>query len=181
MDDVNGELVLAVEGDLVDSSPVGAKRADRRHELCETKDGGISGVAIDLAFGQWLRDSGGVKLGCVADGAKVGQRAEDLALLVQVRSIFGIADLLADKVVCNRHFVLSQSAGLVGADDVDSSQCFHGLQALAKDFVLLHDVGGDGQTCCDCDWKAFGDECHSDADAVDDEYWYRDPVGMLTA
>jgi hypothetical protein len=83
--------------------------------------------------------------------------------------------------VCDRHLVLGQRSGLVTADNVDGSQCFHSLQTLAKDFVLLHDVGGDGQACCDGDRKALGDECHSDTDTVDNEYRYRDPVRVLLA
>ena len=59
----------------------------------------------------------------------------------------------------NNHFVLSQCAGLVGADDVDTTQRLDGRKTFGKDVAVLHTAGDHHECQGNRNWHTFRDEC----------------------
>ena len=86
-----------------------------------------------------------------------------------------------DGTVGDKHLVQRQGARLIGADDGHGAERLNGLEGLAEDLVLLHDVGSDCQARGYGDWEALGDEGDGDAHAADDEGGHADPVRMFLA
>lgn len=75
----------------------------------------------------------------------------------------------------------SKSTGLVRANNGYRSQGFDSLEGLAENLVLLHQVCSNCETSSDRDRKTFRDKRDSDTDAVDDECWNVDEIGMLAS
>jgi hypothetical protein len=75
----------------------------------------------------------------------------------------------------------SKSTSLVGANNGYRSQGLDGLERLAENLVLFHQVCSDGETSRDRDRKTFRDKGNSDTDAVDNECWNVDEIGMFAS
>lgn len=58
----------------------------------------------------------------------------------------GLQYLVVDPHVCDRHAVLCQRAGLVGADGRRRAQCLHRLQILHQTVLTRHPLGSQRQT-----------------------------------
>ena len=119
-------------------------------------------------------------------GHEVGGRKANLGGVGHERGLGGLADsllahrvplgvgghghaadqavLVPAKVAHDRHLVLSERAGLVGADDLGAAQRLHGGE-LADDRVLLAHLGhAHGQHDRHDRSKALGDGCHGKRD-----------------
>ena len=61
--------------------------------------------------------------------------------LVRLPVVFGVDDILADPEVGHSHSVLSERAGLIGADARGGSESLDGLKVLNEDLLLMHALG----------------------------------------
>ncbi|KAI3489876.1 hypothetical protein L1887_45969 [Cichorium endivia] len=132
------ELVLRVEGDVVNTA-VGCLDVVRAGERSgQTKHGTVGGVALDGALGDGEVVGGGVKEGVVA------KRHAVLEVVKGDRLLYA-GDVVTSRLLVDEadggdgHLVLGERAGLVGADDVDASEGLDG----GDDGHTLGDEGDD--------------------------------------
>jgi len=74
---------------------------------------------------------------------------------------------------------LRQGACFVGTDHGNSTKRFHSRKGLAKNLILLHDIGHDSKTHRQGDGETFRDKSNSDADAVDNKQRNTNPRWMI--